>query len=704
MARTVPTFCRVCEPSCGLVAEVEGGEILGLRPDREHPVTRGFACHKGVASLEVHRDPDRLDHPLRRGAPGAFERVAWDDAIAEVAGRVARIREESGPQAIAFYLGNPLAFNALAGPAIGAFAVQLGSRRVFSSGTQDCSNKFAAAEAVFGSSTIHPIPDIDHTRHLLVFGSNPRVSHMSFLSIADPMRRLREAVRRGARVRYVNPRRIESAEGGAGEVVWIRPDTDLYLMAAMLCELDRSGRFREDLLERHARNLEGLRDFVRRYPPERAAGVTGIQAETIRRLAREFADAEGAAVYMSTGVNMGRQGTLAYWLLFMLSLVTGNLDRRGGNLYSLGFYPAAASGRSDPARAFFDSPYGRIRRVRGALPGNLLADMIEEPEEPVRALFVVAGNPLLSVGGEDRLRAAFSHLDLLVGVDLYRNATGELAHYLLPAADMLERPDLNLCGLGMQHRPFVQYTERVVPPRAERREEWWIFARLAQALGMKSALDQGDSPPLFARLDHMLARSGLSIEALQRLPHHTAVLPEPEPGRFFRDWIQTADKRVDCCPALFADALARAEAIFVELASEPPGRLRLITRRDPTMHNSWYQNVGRWTHGRGDRNPLYLHPEDARARGLEEGARVRVASDAGSLEVEVALDDSLMPGVAALTHGWGNARTPGMRAACARPGVNANCLLPSGPGSFEPLSNQAFMTGIPVRVESLSEA
>lgn len=701
--RIVRTFCRVCEPSCGLVARVADGEIRQLEPDRDHPVTRGFACHKGLAALDIHRDPDRLAHPQRRTQDGRFEDVSWDDAISGIASEIARIRDLHGPDAIGAYLGNPLAFNALAGPATGSFLAQLGTRQVFSSGTQDCANKFAGSEAVFGTSTLHPVPDIEHTDHLLVFGSNPRVSHMSFLSIADPVKLLREARKRGATVRFINPRRIESEASGIGEPVLLRPDTDVYLMAAMLCEIDRTVGFRDDVLEAHGRNVDELRAFVQRYPPDRVAGVTGIPAERIRAMAREFAEAPSAAVYMSTGVNMGRQGTLAYWLLFMLSLVTGNLDRRGGNLYSLGFYPAAKAGRVKPRLAFEDTAHGPIRRTRGSLPGNLLADTILQKENPLRALVVVAGNPLLSIGGEVRMREALSKLELLVVIDLYRNATGELAHYALPCADMLERRDVNLVGLGLQHQPFVQYTEAVVPPRDERREEWWILARLEQALGFRSVLDAGDDPPLFSRLDHMMASVGLSTGKLAEIEGGTVVLPAPQPGRFFDDWIQTEDRRVDCCPELFKEsgALDRAETIFEELAAEPPDQLKLITRRDSRMHNSWYQNLERFRHGGHGGNPLHLHPEDAAGRGLAEGDQVRICGPGGEIEAFVTLDDELMPGVVAMAHGWGNAGSTGLSVAGRHPGVNANRLLPSGPDSFEPVSNQAFMTGIPVDVSPL---
>ncbi len=692
----VPTFCRVCEPACGLVARVEGGEIAGLRPDREHPVSRGFACHKGIAALDIHRDPDRVDRPQRREM-GGFVDAGWDEAIADMAERLRGILDEDGPDAIAAYVGNPTAFNTFAGPAIGSFFGQLGLRRTFGSGTQDCANKFASSEAVFGTGTCHPVPDIEHTDHLLLFGENPRVSHMSFLSIPDPMGAIKRAVARGAVVRYVNPRRIEEPDAGTGEVVQIRPDTDVYLMAALLETIFREGHEDAEALAEHGARVAELRAFVAGYPAERVAEVVGLPAERIRALGREFATASRAAVHMSTGVNMGRQGTLAYWLLQMLSFVTGNLDREGGSLYSLGFYAATKAGRTRPGKHFFDGPHGRMRRIRGSLPGNLMAD---ELHRGVRALFVIAGNPVLTVGGEAAMREAIEGLDLVVSLDLYRNATGELADWVLPCTDAFERADVNLTGLGMQARPYVQWSDPVVPPRHERRPEWWILGRLEQALGLKSVLDTGPEPELTGRIAHMMRTRGIDFEEVRATPG--GVVFEPlRPGRFFTEWIQTDDRRVDCCPTLFADegALDRCAVIFAELGAEDAGALKLISLRTPHMHNSWYHNVEKLKRPGRRENPLHMHPGDAEARGLAEGDRVRCRSAWGSVETAVHRDETLRPGVVALTHGWGNAATPGMAVAERHPGVNANRLLPFGPGSYEPLSNQAFMTGIPVEVE-----
>lgn len=698
-SREVRTFCRVCEPACGLVATVEDGEIATVRPDRDHPISKGFACNKGIASLDIHRDGDRLNYPMRRTAAGGFERIDWDTAIREISEKVVAIRDAHGATALGTYTGNPTAFNSLVGPAAGAFYSQLGVKRAFSSGTQDCANKFAGSEAVFGSSTMHPIPDIANTDVLLCFGANPRVSHASFLAIADPMKKLKDAVSRGATVYHFNPRRTETVQSGGGTWIGVQPDTDLYAMASLIAAIDDVDGFDRDVVANFGAHVAELRAFVQRYPAERTAEITGIPADTLRRIAREFSEAGAGSVHVSTGVNMGRQGTLAYWLSHMLSFITGNLDRRGGNIQSVGFYKAAKAGRRRFEDSRYNTPFGEVRR--GALPGNLMAEYVLDVEDPVRAMFIVAGNPVLSIGGEARLREALDQLELVVCVDLYANATAEYADYLLPSTDMFEREDVNITGLGLQYQPYVQFTERVVEPRFERREEWWIFARLSQALGFKSALDGGDSPDLWGRINHMMQSSrGVSLDDVRNTPDGV-VEWELEPGGFFTEHLQTDDKKVDCCPLVFAEALEGAEAIFCEFGAEADDRLKLITKRDAYMHNSWYANVPQMKRGDRDRNYLFLHPDDGAARGIADGDKVRVWNDFGEIALEVSLDPELMCGVVAVTHGWGHGRTPGMDFARSTPGVNPNVLLASGPGSFDPLSNQAHMTGVPVWVSAL---
>ncbi len=697
---TVRTFCRICEPSCGLVATVHDGHLVKLQPDREHAITKGFACHKGLAAVDLHNDPDRLNVPMIRSRDGAWTETSWDDALGHVATRLRAIIEEHGIDSVAAYVGNPTAFNALGSLHVGTMLRTLGIRRTFSSGTQDCANKFVASEAVFGSSTVHPIPDLENTDLCLIIGENPRVSQASFYSIPNVLGEMRRAAARGARLVFVNPRRIETPERGVGDTILIKPDTDVWFLAALLHEIDQQGGFNESVIASHGANVDNLRAYISQYPAERVGEITGIEPATIRELATAWAATPRASVHASTGINMGRQGTLAYWLVHMLSFVTGRLDVTGGNLKSDGFYPNARAGAGLPDQAYVDTEFGKLRR--GALPGTLMSQSILDSDNPVRAMIVVAGNPLLSIAGEQQLRKAFEQLDLLVVIDIYPSATSEYAHVLLPSTDMYERDDLNIVNIGTSAKPFAQYTPAVVSPKGDRQPEWWIAHRLLQAMQKASLFDglaDGEPPDPWTKWRHMLDRgSGLALDDLQAEPG-PRVLSEPEPGAFYDTQVHTVDGRVDCCPSGFAEAIERSHRLFQEtLDASRTGQMLLIHRRDAWMHNSWFANVERMKRGGRSSNPLSMHPEDAAMLGLENESYVRVTSDHGEVDATLELDPDLMRGVASMVHGWGHAASPRMRVAAGSPGTNPNALLPIGPGSFEPLSSQAHMTGIPIRV------
>ena len=400
---------------------------------------------------------------------------------------------------------------------------------------------------------------------------------------------------------------------------------------------------------------------------------------------------------MATGLNQGRQGTLASWLLHMLAFVTGNLGRDGGEYYAKGYALSIMPSAYDE-NAYIDTELGRMRHVFGALPGNLLADFIELEKDPVRALIVFSGNPILSIGGEARLRRAFPKLELLVSVDIYRNTTGEYADYILPAADWLEREDMNAVSNGVQPLPYAQHSDAVVAPHIERRDDWWIIARLEQELGMPSILDQPNPNPMAAD-EAMLSAASLSIDALRKMPHNTALLPQYPRENFFDDVVKTADKKVDCCPPSFAAALTRCENIFNELAGENTDQLKLISMRTHYMHNGCLANMKSLKRGKHAENRLHIHPDDAKRFGLADGAMARVFNKNGQVITPIACDDGLRRGVVALTHGYGQTNTPGMSLANAAPGANYNSLMPTGPGSFEPLSNMSHMTGVPVEIE-----
>ncbi|MCZ4548508.1 molybdopterin-containing oxidoreductase family protein [Gordonia rubripertincta] len=699
----VHTFCRICEPGCGLLAEVADGAVVRLQPDSDHPVHKGFACHKGVHYLQVHDDPDRIDRPLKRMNPrseerGVFEPIEWDEAVAEIAAKLLQLRRDHGRNSVGIYQGNPSAFNGAYYANAASIARGFDTRMRFSAGTQDTSAKYAASEAIYGASMAHPIPDLLHTDYFLCLGSNPAVSHMTLIHISDPMAKIRNVKKRGGTNLFVNPRQIESAGPETGEVLLIKPDTDFYFLAGIVHEIAFGIGFDREEVQRHAKGIDELLDFVAHYPVERVAEVTGIHAARIRQVAAEFCAAPSASVYMATGVNQGRQGALAYWMLNMVSLLSGNLGRRGGNIYSRGVADVVQNSKRRRADPFFTGPLGTMRTVSGDLPAALLPDFIDNADDPIRALIVVSGNPLLSVGGGARLREAFGKLELIVTIDLYRTVTGEMADYVLAATDWLEREDINFLNtMGVAMEPYVQYTPAVVAPAGERRDDWWILSRILQEMGVATLLDDPHPDP-FAIVDAVMNDSGLSVDLLKKMPCQTAVLPEAVPSQVFSIAVQHDDGLIDCFPAVFESACRTAADIYDELVAEPLGQLKLITRRTNFMVNSWLHNLPVLKQGVHQDNPLWINPDDARRLSLVDGDTVHVSNRYGKVDAVLVCDDTLRTGVVAMTHGWGQGAARGLDVARRHPGVNANQLSPTGAGAFDPLSNQSHLTGINVEV------
>jgi len=701
--KEISTYCRICEPQCALVAHVddEQQQIIKLVPDKSHPVHKGFACHKGINFLEVHRDPDRLDHPQARVGgkldQPAFDRVNWPDAIAAASAAIKELQSTHTDDSLGIYIGNPSAFNSTGRDAARQFARALNVGYSFGSGTQDCSNKFAASEAIYGTVNLQPIPDLKHTDYFLSLGCNPRISHMSFVHMTDPMGAIRDIVTRGGKVRYINPRRIESATPATGSVSQVKPDTDVYLLAAIIQEIKAQNWQDDDWIADHADDIKSVWEYVADYDPDTVADVVGLSAEEIRSIARELALAGSASIHMSTGVNMGRQGTLAYWLVQMLSLITGNLGRRGGNIYSPGFFPAATVGKPQSDDPYFDSNFGEMRRIAGSLPGNLLADHIEQGL--IKGLICMSGNPLLSMAGEARLKKALASLELLIVIDIYPSATAAFADFLLPAADWLERDDINSVSLGFQPVPYVQYAQAAVHPQHDRKPEWWIFASLLRALEMPSLLDS-DPPDPMARINRQLQRSDLNIDLLLQQSANTVTLPDPEPNMIFTLGVQQPGGKLICMPSLIRRGLAACKEIFARLQTESATQLKLITLRTNYMMNSWLHNIPSLKRDHALDNPLHMHPDDIERLALRDAQEVYVKSDFGKIVGTIESDDTLRVGVVAMTHGWGHQSNQRLGIATNHPGVNVNAILPTGPGSYDPLSNMSFMTGIPVEVEA----
>jgi anaerobic selenocysteine-containing dehydrogenase len=733
MPRTAIRTCPLCEATCGLRLEVEGDRVVSVRGDEQDVLSRGYLCPKGALFGELEADPDRLHRPrVRRG--GELLETTWDDAYAEVARRLRPIVDEHGPQAVAVYLGNPNVHNLSGQLYVRPLLKALRTRNIFSASSVDQLPKHVSCGSLFGDPLAIPVPDIDRTDLLVVLGGNPRVSNGSLWTAPDLPGRLTALQRRGGRLVVVDPRRTRTA-AKADLHLAIRPGTDALLLAAVAHTLHDEGRV--TVPDRLATHLAGLDEVLARlapFRPERVAHRCGIAAETIRALARDLAAADQACVYGRLGTTTVRTGTLASWLVDVVNLLTGNLDRPGGAMFP---HPAHHRGPRRPFRT--GRWHSRVRglpEALGELPVATLTDEIVTPGEgQVRALVTIAGNPVLSTPDGSALDAAIASLDLVVAIDPYVTATTRHAHVILPPPGALHRSHYDLAFSGFAVRNVANYSPPVLDG-LEGPDEWEILLTLAAiALGqpppidvdaadrfvLQAAVDMVVGDPAARlqdrdpdqvvaalagrrgpdRLLDLLLRAGpygdgfgshpdgLSLDVLEANPHGIDLGPlTPR----LPDAIRTASGRIELAAPELLTALADLEADL----DGPVDDLVLIGRRHLRTNNSWSHNVAGLAKGQ-QLCTLQVHPDDAARCGVHDGGSARLRSRAGEVEVTVEVTDDLRPGVVSLPHGFGH-DLAGVELTVARqqPGVNSNVLTDRE--DVDPLSGTAVLNGIPVEV------
>ena len=501
------TYCRICESLCGMVAEVQDDRLVALRGDKDHPLLAGFACSKGIAFTEVVNDPDRVTTPLRRRADGTFEEVSWDDALADIARRLSQIHRRHGSSAVGWYFGNPGAFSYSHLTAVVCFVNGLGlGTHLYTASSQDTHSRLMASQLLYGIPSAVPIPDVLRTDLLVVIGANPVVSHGSVLTAPRIRDRMRDVVKRGGRVIVIDPRKTETA--AQFEWLGIVPDTDALLLLSMLQVM-----FAEDLVDRprvgkQADGLAWLATQCAPFTPQRTESATGIPAGTVHELARSLARTPRAAIYGRIGTCAGRSGTLTSYLIDAVNLVAGNVDVPGGSVF--GSFSVPGEGWAFTVLgALLRHDYRRNRSRVGGFgnlihtePATMLArEITTAGDGQIRALFVSAGNPVLSVPNGAELAEAMQKLELSVALDFYITETTAQCDYVLPVTTMYERDDFPLLFQPFQTTPFRQITEAVAAPRGQARTEWQIVDDLMRRMATRS--------PAFAALAVARVSAGL---------------------------------------------------------------------------------------------------------------------------------------------------------------------------------------------------
>ena len=692
--------CHLCEAICGLTiathTEADGStQILSIKGDAEDRFSRGHICPKAVALQDIPNDPDRLQQPMRR-IGSEWQPIAWDDAFALVAERLAAIQARHGHNAVAVYQGNPSVHNYGLMTHSNYFLGLLKTRNRFSATSVDQLPHHLTSHLLYGHGLLIPIPDIDHTDFMLILGGNPLASNGSLMTVPDVEKRLKAIQKRGGKLVVVDPRRSETA-AIADQHVFVRPGEDAALLCGLLNTLFAEGLTRASHLP--ISDLDAVRSAIDGFTAEAMSARCGVPAATIRQLARDFAGADKAVCYGRMGVSTQVFGTLCQWLVQLLNLVSGNLDRVGGVLCTepaVDIVAATSGGHFNR----WQSRVSGLPEYSGELPVAALAEeMLSAGDGQVRALVTVAGNPVLSTPNGRQLEQALDGLEFMLSLDFYINETTRYADLILPPSGPLEHNHYDTSFNAFAVRNVTRFNEAVLAKPEGALHDWEIFVGLAKAFAAHAGVELKPIMTPEQMID-MGLRFGpygdqsahkLSLAALREQPHglDLGALKANLAAR-----LRTPSKTIEAAPALLLAELQR----FAQVPTANSAQLLLIGRRHVRSNNSWMHNYHRLVKGK-PRHQLLMHPDDLAARGLAEGQRVRVRSRVGSIEVEVASSSDMMPGVVSLPHGWGHNRQ-GVRLAIAgaQPGASANDLTDER--HLDGLSGNAALNGVPVEVLS----
>ncbi len=695
---------------------MDDGRISAISGDPRDPSSHGYVCAKARALKDLHEDPDRLRHPMRRTGTG-WARVSWQEAFAYAAQGIRAVQRAHGNDAAAFYWGEPVVHNLGALLFSDTLVAALGTKMRFSANSLDQFPKQLVSHWMYGSGFFVSVPDVDRTDYMLILGANPVISNGSLMTAPNMPARLRRIRDRGGRVVVIDPRRTETARL-ADEHHFIRPGTDALFLAALIQCLFAEDRVRMGTLGTFVDGLEVVKKAVAELTPETVSARAGISAETIRAIARAFSNAPSAVCYGRMGTNTVPFGTTNSWLVEVLNIVSGNCDRPGGAMFPkppvdvTSLQPQTQRGR-------WRSRTRGTPEFMGELPAATLAEEIETPGDgQLRALVTLAGNPALSSPAGHRLSEALRKLDFMVSIDFYLNETTRHANVILPPVGPLERDHFDVAFQLFAVRNTAHWSPAVFDPPPDARSDGDILVALAsrlrwargglgraQALALRALQVLGGARASRIVLDLALRagpygngmrpwKPGLTLKRLRAAAHGIDLgplepcLPDRLPTRSDRK-----ERRIDLAPR---EMVADIERLRLSLARSLP-ELVLIGRREARTVNSWSHNLPSLVTGLM-RCVLYIHPADAAARGIGPSDWVRVTSRVGAVEVPVRLTDSVMPGVVVLPHGYGH-RGEGIRLQIAADHAGASINDLTDPAEIDPLSGNAVLNGVPVRVE-----
>lgn len=700
--------CTLCEAMCGIEVKHDGEKVLSIKGDKSDPFSQGYICPKATALQDLHEDPDRLRQPIEKTANG-WKEISWPEALDKVANGIQTLQKKYGQNALGIYLGNPNVHNMGSMLTTKHLLTSLKSRSRFSATSIDQLPHHIVCMHLFGHMLRIPVPDVNRTQHMIIIGGNPLASNGSIMTAANMRQKLKDIKSRDGKVIVIDPRRTETAEI-ASEHHFIRPATDVLLLLAMLNEIYQQGYVNNDSLQvnraaKLAPEINRIATFAEGFSAESVADITGINAAEIKRLVKEFCQAESAVLYGRMGVSVQEFGLLSQYLIMIINIVTGRLDEIGG----LMFPNPALDVVANTGPGYFAKRFSRVKKLpdfNGDYPVATMADeMLVAGEGQLKGFINVAGNPVLSTPNGTKLDKALSQLDFMVSVDYFITETSRHADIILPPVSPLEREHYDVTFNGFAVHNVAKYSPALFTKKANEKHDWQINLELAKRLDKHA--------PLATRVERWLTKQlgpkFLLGQGLKRGPHKQVRLkalknhPHGMDLGPLQSMLPNALKHKDKHIHLNVDFYqADLERVKTMRDRHDDNQIVLIGRRHIRSNNSWLHNSYRLVKGKS-RCTLMMHPETAKRHKILNGQDVKVTSQVGSIIIKAEVIDELMPGVVSIPHGWGHGRK-GVKQKVAQQhaGVSVNDLTDDS--LIDALSGNAAVNGGPVILEAITIA
>ena len=684
--RVVKTACHMCYASCGLNVYIKGGKIVKVDGMVEHPINKGEICITAEQALDYVYSEERLKYPMKKEG-GEWKRISWDEALDTIATKLRESKEKYGDTSLAVFAGDPTAMQ-------GASAALLAWRFCDIYGTPNRCSVESICHIIRSKAQLFTLgkttnPDVEEAKCIILWGHNPHAS------LPPEVRRIENAIKNGAKLIVIDPRRIPFAKG-ADIHAQPRPGTDAALALAMVNTIIVEGLYDKEFVEKWTIGFDKLAEHVKKYSAEEVERITWVPAGTIKEMARTYAKTKPACIAQGTNsLDQQASGFQNTRVIAALEAITGNIDVRGGSIRVSGKLRLKHVRLSEKVQSLkligaeeYPITYKMGDRIFGGMQCMEWPDILLTGKPYQITTMIVAGaNPAVVWPNSNKVRQALEKLDFLVVMDIFMTATAEMADIVLPATTFFERTDISAMGGEILNAPYVILRKPVIEPLWESWPDWKFWFELAKRMGYGQYFPWED---IEEALDYFLEPMGLTIRQLKEESPSGVTFGALEYGEFERKGFNTPSGKIELYSQALKDLGYDPLPEYLENPESPISTPELA-REYPLILTTGARELEYW-HSQHRNLPELrrrvpealgeIHPNTAEKYGIRDGDMMVIETKRGGIEIKAKVTEDILPNVVNVPHGWSQA--------------NVNILTDNTPA--DPISGYPVLKGLLCRV------